>query len=166
MSQDKEEPSLKTKFSVAYFPKIKDLYPWQAQVVEICQRAPTLQCHWYWGPIIGKTAMTRYLIENHNAFLAYPLASQIRAVVKNPACYILVINPPYAQSKRIPYDEISNVIDGAIMHIKKEVLLRDPIHVFVFSNHPPEREKMPERKWHIQNIQTIDQVPAPPPPLV
>lgn len=148
-------------------PLITTLYPWQKQVVDICATAPTTTCHWYWGPIIGKTALARYLIENHHAYVVRePVASQIRAVVKKPECNIFVFHPAYANSKRIPYGEITNVMDGPVFFSKDKQVFRERIHAFVFSNHPPEKDKISDWKWHIEHITAPDQEPNPYPESV
>lgn len=157
MSEEKETVRV---FPVALFPEITNPYPWQRQVIDICSRVPTTTCHWYYGPIIGKSSLVRHLLTHYKAQLA-STPSHVRAILAKTDCKILIIHPTYANRTRIPYAEISNAIDGAMIATRKGTVVRAPVHVFVISNHPPDTKMLSDWKWHIQNITSTDQVPDP-----
>lgn len=147
------------KFPVASGLKITELYPWQKQVIEICSREPTTTCHWYWGPIIGKTALAHYLVDQLNAFIIRSQATKlIRQSIGKDRCKILIFHPTFA-IRRVPYEAITHAMDGALVINDKGMARLNPPHVFVFSNHPPDREKISEWKWHVQHISSPEQEP-------
>lgn len=159
MSQTTPEDS---RLSAALRPKISELYPWQKQVVEICNTAPTTTCHWYWGPVIGKTALAHFLADHYGAYVVRDQSTaSIRKVLQRPDCKVLVVHPCYG-SKTVPYGAITNAMDGCLMNLRGTgPQFRNAPHVFVLSNHPPNRAKLSEWKWHVQHISTTQQEPDP-----
>jgi hypothetical protein len=132
-----------------------NLYPWQQRVVDICKTTPTTCCHWYYGPIIGKSTLAKYLAVNHGAYVVGTTPSDMRRALQKADCKILIIHPAYSQAKGIPYTEICAAIDGVTLHSQSQITRRQLVHVIVLSNHPPQLEKLSEWKWHVEHIPSV-----------
>lgn len=157
-----------TPFIIIGFPKpvkvIDPTYWWQKEILEILKTEPDDRTiYWYWSEKgkVGKTSFCKYLSVKHNAIALSGKAADMRNGVidfaktngTTPELVCIPI-PRSFDSTYLSYEGIENIKDMYFYSGKYEggMVCGNPPHLFVFSNHPPNEEKMSEDRWVIRNI--------------
>lgn len=151
------------KYQGRDLPKEEDLYDWQKFIVDLISKpADDRHVYWFYEPEgnSGKTKFGKYLcFHNPNVCLttATKSADILTSVNDHFNVYILDF-PRTLGSDYCPYTAIEQLKNGFITDakLKKEarIVMFDPPHVIIFSNHPPERSKLSRDRWQVYNIYT------------
>jgi len=136
-------------------------YDWQKQIIEIIEEEPDeRKVYWFWSKEgkKGKSSFAKYLVAKKAAlFFEEGKKADIMKLIfdadmdnKN----IVVIDIPRANGNNVSYKSIESIKNGMIYSSKYEggYKLFNPPHLIVFSNEPPELEKLSEDRWNIFNI--------------
>lgn len=137
---------------------------WQTEIINIVKKEPDDRTiYWYWSKKgnIGKTTFCKYLTIK---FDALPLAGK-GADVRNgiveyektnndtPELVVFPIPRSY-NSEYLSYEALENIKDMYFYSGKYEgkPICGNPPHLIVFSNHPPDTERMSVDRWKIMEI--------------
>lgn len=141
---------------------IKDLYPWQQQIVDIVKQEPDDRTvYWVWSAegCKGKTSLIKYLVVNHDALVVGGKVSDISNSLHNyreeKEYYPELICINLARDARnLSYKGIEAVKDGLVTNTKYECrqhVFNSP-HVIVFANNLPNFEMLSKDRWKIINL--------------
>lgn len=142
------------------------LRPWQVLVVqELRQPASDRKILWLWEEEgnIGKTALAKYICTHFKAIYLNGKGSDakyaVASFVKNKRLDVVVFGYPRSASEYVSYGCIEEIKDGIFFSSKYEsgMVMYDSPHVVVFSNMPPDTEKMSKDRWDVRNIRTMGQ---------
>lgn len=147
------------------FPKplklITNLYPWQQNIKDICLTEPDDRTiNWYWEPIgnIGKTQFIKYMIFHHKVLYCckgkYADIINLAFNQDMNETDVVMFNLPKEDKAKISYSALECIKDGLICNTKFETgskIFNSP-HVFVFSNFPPDTEKLSKDRWNIVEL--------------
>lgn len=130
---------------------------WQFEIEKICETEPDDRTvHWYWDAKgkSGKTTLCRYLTRK---FGAVQLEGQKKDILFCAATYesnIYLYDLERPMEDFVSYASIEKIKNGYYMcaKYKSRPVDRDPPHVFIFANFPPDSTKLSEDRWHIVNI--------------
>lgn len=136
---------------------IKDLFPWQARVRDICLTPPNdRDIFWIWEKVgnRGKTQFCKYMAVKHGATVLGNGAFKdiAMALPKNPK--IVLFNLTRDLEERINYSALEAIKDGLVFSSKYEShtkVFNSP-HVIVFANFAPRLESMSADRWKIQQL--------------
>lgn len=140
----------------------EDLYYWQKEIEEIVKKEPDDRTiHWYWGEgNVGKTSFCKYLTVHHGAICIGGKLDDIKNGIMEYQLAndgflpkLILFNIPKSQV-HVSYAgiEISKDLYFYSPKYKGGMVCGNPPHIFVFSNKPPEEEKLSGDRWHIHNI--------------
>lgn len=141
---------------------------WQKEIVDLVQTEPDERSiYWFWETAggIGKTVLCKYLTKKHGAIcLGGKCADMKNGIVdyvkNNGVCpEIIVVNIPRDQEEYVSYQGMEAVKDMYFYSGKYEggqVCGPNP-HLIVFANFEPQRDRLSEDRWKVQEIS------APPP---
>lgn len=142
---------------------ISILRPWQLELEKLlvgpCDNDRLI--HWYWEPVgnVGKSAFCKYLIHKYKAiYIDEGKKSDLMNIIFNVKVInsksIVCIDIPRDNGNKCSYKSLESIKTGTICNTKYETgsrIFNSP-HVVVFSNLPPEEERMSADKWHIVEI--------------
>lgn len=136
---------------------INPTYEWEQNILNIIKEDPDdRKIFWYWSKEggRGKTQFAKYLAANHNAV---PLDGKKNDILYCAAMfysdiYTLILSRD--QEHYVSYDALEKIKDGFFMCAKYESkpIVRNPPHVFVFANFPPEESRMSSDRWVITQL--------------
>ena len=142
---------------------INVLRPWQLELEKLLVGPCTNDrlIHWYWEPVgnVGKSAFCKYLIHKYKAiYIDEGKKSDLMNIIFNVKVInsksIVCIDIPRDNGNKCSYKSLESIKTGTICNTKYETgsrIFNSP-HVVVFSNLPPEEERMSADKWHIVEI--------------
>ncbi len=120
------------------------------------------EIHWYWEPEggWGKSILTKYMIDCMGAIVVsgackdalHGVADWIRTNEAGPR--IIVFDIPRCNAGHVSYQAIEAIKNGAFFSGKYEsgmVRFNSP-HVIIFSNEPPEYEKLSNDRWVVKRL--------------
>lgn len=139
--------------------EIEEPYGWQLDVVKIIESKPDKRTiHWYWEPNgnVGKTTLCKYLVVKHDALMLTGKSSDMYHMIsKFPnKRKLIIIDCPRSSQDYINYGAIEQIKNGLIFSGKYEgcQLVFNSPHVIVFSNQPPDYNKMSNDRWNVVEI--------------
>lgn len=154
--------NLKAKYQGQDLPKKEDLYPWQKEILEICLSTNSDRLvHWYWEPTggVGKSTFAKYLAWHHGDTVCVTTASKSADILtcanENYQSYVFdfprTLGPTFC-----PFNAIEQLKNGMISDAKLKKECRNIItwkaNVVIFSNHPPDTDKLSSDKWRIVEL--------------
>lgn len=135
-------------------------YPWEQEIIKIIETEPDDRfIYWYYDLIggVGKTSFAKYLSAKYNAI---PLDGRKNDILYTAAEYEsdVYIYIPSRTIEHFSYDSLEKVKDGFFMCAKYESkpIVRNPPHVFVFANRPPDLTTISTDKWIVREITKVD----------
>lgn len=142
---------------------ISVLRPWQLELEKLlvgsCDNDRLI--HWYWESIgnVGKSAFCKYLIHKYKAiYIDEGKKADLMNIIFNVEVInsksIICIDIPRDNGNKCSYKSLESIKNGIICNTKYETgsrIFNSP-HVVVFSNLPPEEDRMSADKWHIVEI--------------
>lgn len=142
---------------------ITDLYPWQVDALRaVSNSASPRTIFWFWENTgnTGKSSFCKYLCYHHNAvYIDEGKKSDIINVIYNikniNSKSIIVIDIPRDNGNNVSYKAIESIKNGVIMNTKYETGMRlfNSPHIMIFSNLPPNEEKLSSDRWYIKKIE-------------
>lgn len=138
---------------------VNELYPWQKEIVDICQEIPDDRTiHWIWESDgnKGKSALVKYLVVNHHGMIVSGKSADIKyqlATADLPPDIIL-FDIPRNKANHVNYnalEEIKNGLFSSTKYESKMVLIPSP-HIFCFANFEPNYEAMSMDRWKITKL--------------
>lgn len=148
---------------------IKDLYPWQKRVVEIIEEDPSDRTiYWFWEKTgnVGKSALCKYLVVNHNALIVSGKASDVKYMIvkyhEKHKVYpeLIVYDIPRSCENYISWCGIEEIKNGLFASTKYEcemVVMNSP-HLICFANFKPDKEIISKDRWDITNLDGYDDI--------
>lgn len=135
----------------------ENLYPWQITILEILKSEPDDRTiHWYWDEkgCGGKTTFCKFLTRK---FGAIPLEGKKNDVLYCAAEFesnLYLYDIERSLEDFVSYGAIEKIKNGYYMCAKYESkpIDRNPPHVFVFANFPPDEDKLSKDRWNIVKI--------------
>lgn len=151
---------------------INELRPWQQSIVDLSLDEPNDRTiNWIYDPEgnMGKTVFSKYMFSKHDAIIATgggvkDIACLIAGLVKNGRDLnkktTFIFNFPRS-TDNVSYPAIESVKDGLMTSTKYEssTLVFNCPHVFIFSNEPPETNKLTKDRWNIFCIKNNELIP-------
>lgn len=141
---------------------IKELYPWQQEILNIFHTEPDdRKIYWFWEDEgnIGKTQFIKYMVMKYQVlFCSGGKYSDIMNLVFNQdmdECTGVFFDIPRANAGRISYTSLESIKNGMVCNTKYEtgVKIFNSPHVFVFANFPPDApEKLSNDRWVITEL--------------
>jgi len=138
---------------------IKDsqLYNWQKEIIEIIKKEPDdRHIYWFWEPIgkIGKTQFSKYLSYWYNAIPILGKKTDCLFVASEYDAPIYIFNYPRDMENSVNYNVLETLKDGYYMVGKYEgkPVIRNPPHIIIFANWPPNMEKLSKDRWKVTEI--------------
>jgi hypothetical protein len=130
---------------------------WQFKIEEICKTEPDDRTiHWYWEPIgkTGKTTLARYLTRKYKAIPLEGKKNDVLYCAAQHKSKIYIYDLERTMENYISYGSIEKIKNGYYMcsKYKSEPIDRNPPHVFVFANFPPDKTALSEDRWDIVKI--------------
>lgn len=158
----KDETSIGRKWQ---FPKplklINPTYNYQIEILDIISKEPDeRKVYWYWesNGNVGKSSFTKYLVVKHNAMF---IDEGKKADIMK-ACFdydfnrynVVVIDIPRDNGNKVSYKSIESIKNGCIFSSKYESGFKafNSPHLIVFSNFPPEMDKLSMDRWVVNEI--------------
>lgn len=139
--------------------KEEELYEWQKDVFNLIKGPRNNRTiNWYWEKKgnVGKTAFTRFLGIKHNACIIQKgkYADIMNHVYMSKNVKVFIIDVPRSSGNSVSYNALESIKSGIIFNSKYETGQKfiNPPHVIVFSNEPPELEKLSKDRWNIIEI--------------
>jgi len=131
-----------------------NMYPWQKNIIKIIESEPDDRTiHWYWEPngCSGKTTFSKYLTRK---FDAVPLEGKKNDILYCAAEFesdIYIYDIERSLEEFVSYGAIEKIKNGYYMCAKYESkpIDRNPPHVIIFANFPPDIEKLSKDRWNI-----------------
>ena len=142
---------------------IKDLYPWQSEIVEIVKKEPDDRIiYWIYEKKgnVGKSALVKYLAFHHNALVVSGKGSDMKYLcVKFKETYgdypeLIILDIPRSCENYISWSGIEEVKNGCFASTKYEcemVLMNSP-HILCFANFKPNMNLISRDRWSIKRI--------------
>ena len=137
----------------------EQLYPWQSKIVELIQTEPDDRTiNWFWESkgAIGKSALVRYLVINHNALLVAGKGADIKFLIcgqKQPPD-IIIYDIPRTAERYLDYCALEEIKNGVFCSSKYEskMYVMNPPHILCFANFGPDIEALSEDRWNVINL--------------
>lgn len=136
-------------------------YGWFEEIDKILLTEPNRRhVIWCWSKQggVGKSHVTEYLVVKRNAvFLSkgkYPDIINIMFKTDMSNKHIVVFDLPRNNGNKISYDAVEAIKNGLICNTKFETGYKrfKPPHVLIFSNQPPDEEKLSADRWIIRRL--------------
>lgn len=143
---------------------IKDLYPWQKDIIKIIEQEPDdRKIYWFWSAEgnVGKTALCKYLTVKHDAITLSGKAADIKNgiaqyyIKKGETPNLIVVNIPKSFNKEyLSYEGLENIKDMYFYSGKYEgtMICGNCPHLIVFSNEEPDFSKMSSDRFVVQEL--------------
>jgi len=141
---------------------IKVLKPWQADLEKLLLVEPEdRKIIWVYENKgkVGKSAFSKYLIHTYDSlYITEGKKSDIINMVYNYVLFkslnIVILDVPRDNKNNISYKSLEEIKNGIICNTKYETGCKviNPPHIIVFSNYPPETEKLSLDRWDIYEI--------------
>lgn len=151
-------------FPKSLFRKVKviqedQLYPWQQDIVNECEKEPDDRTiNWIWEDIgnVGKSALVKYLCIHCNAFLISGKSADIKYQIASAEFPpdVIVYDIPRTAKGYINYTALEEVKNGVFCSSKYEskmCIIPTP-HVFCFANFAPDLSVMSKDRWNIIDL--------------
>lgn len=144
---------------------VDEPYGWQKEVLEILERPiDNRKVFWFWSEKgnIGKSALVRFLVIKHKAFLvgnkAADMKSALATVAKEKKIEmptLIMMDVPRTCSDYVSYQGIEEIKNGIFFSPKFEsgmVCMNSP-HFIVFANVEPKYEQLSADRWVVKHIE-------------
>jgi len=137
-------------------------YDWQQDILDMLETEPHRRTiHWIWDPEgnSGKSFLTRYIHWKFDTIIVNGKQSDVFNGIKT---YIdktqnspkaVIIDIPRTNKEYVCYGTMEKIKDGLMYSGKYEggVIELLPVHLIVFANFEPDKEKMSIDRWNIVN---------------
>jgi len=155
------------KYSNFYEPEeqlelLTEFKPWMLDIIKyIVEPANKRIVNWYWEPIggTGKSSFCKYLCSKYNAIYIdegkkSDLLNIIFNVKKLNSKSVICIDIPRDNGNNCSYKAIEQIKNGMICNTKYETGMRlfNSPHVVIFSNFPPDTDKLSADRWNVVEI--------------
>lgn len=143
---------------------ITSLYPWQQQIVNICETEPDDRTiYWIWEKTgnRGKSALVKYILTKFNAISVSNKAGDMKyGIVKHNETnfvypdIVLIDIPRSVNMDFLSYTGIEEIKNGCFFSTKYEsscIVMPNP-HVFIFSNEGPDLRQLSKDRWKIIDL--------------
>lgn len=146
---------LKKPLKILSDDKLKD---WQKEIIEIVKKEPDdRKIYWYWEETggIGKTTFSKYLSHHYGAIPVEGKKNDILFCAANFEADIYIFDFERSMEEYISYGGIEKIKNGYYMCAKYESkpIVRNPPHIFIFANFPPETKMLSLDRWVIKYIE-------------
>jgi len=144
---------------------IKDLYPWQKEVMDIITRDPDDRTiYWFWDGegCKGKTALSKYICAEYRDSALYLQGKTTDAkfgvanFVKEKGRYpeIVIFGFPRGKEQYVSYDAMESIKDGIFFSGKYEsgMVLGNSPHLIVMANFPPDYSQLSTDRWVVRRL--------------
>lgn len=138
---------------------LKNLRPWQQEVVDIIKEEPDDRTiHWFHEDVggIGKSALVKYLCVKHEAVLVSGKGADIKYQISSYeiAPELIIMDIPRSNLNYVNYGAIEEVKNGCFASSKYESKMcnMNCPHILCFANEPPDVNKMSLDRWDIINL--------------
>lgn len=140
---------------------LDQLYPWQRRLYDICKQEPDDRTiYWVWEHTgnVGKTAFSKFLSHKMGAV---PLEGKKNDILYCAATFesdIYIYDLERSMEEFVSYASIEKIKNGYFMVAKYESkpIIRNPPHVFIFANFPPDMSKLSLDRWNIIDLNDYD----------
>lgn len=137
-----------------------ELREWQQQVVDICDSvADDRTVWWFWSKVgmVGKTSIVKYVcakMGNKALLVGGGEKDVLHACTEMKETLEVVFWNTCKDDTEISYKTIEKLKDGLWFSGKYESGMTNinPVHVIVFSNRPPQLDKLSEDRWKIVKL--------------
>lgn len=141
----------------------EQLYPWQAEIVTLCEQEPNDRTiYWYWDKIgnIGKSQLVRYLCVHHKALMVSGKGADMKYLcVKYNEKHgvfpsVLIFDIPRSAANYVSYTGMEEIKNGCFASTKYEcdMVVMNPPHMICFANFEPEYETMSQDRWVVTHL--------------
>jgi len=140
---------------------IANLYPWQKKIEDLLLTEPDgRSIHWYYEETgnIGKSAFCKYMAVTHNTLVIQGgKLGDIMNIIFNTNMHMtdaVIIDVPRNNTNNVSYNSIECILNGMITNTKYETGRKvfNPPHVVIFSNYPPDKNKLSNDRWKITHL--------------
>lgn len=141
--------------------EVDEPYGWQLSIMEILSKKPDKRIiNWLWEPNgnVGKSTFCKYLVVKHNAIMLTGKSQDMFNALKQcKSKRLIIVDTPRSQQDFINYGALEQIKNGLVFSGKYEScqLVFNTPHLIVFSNEPPDYEKMSQDRWNVIDIRTI-----------
>jgi len=134
---------------------------WATDLIEISKSPPDKRkVYWRWSREggVGKSDFTKYMVVEHNClFLSSGKYADIINIIFNSdtnSYNTVIIDLPRNNGNKLSYSAIEAIKNGLICNTKYETGNKyfNPKHIIIFSNEPPETDKLSADRWDIMEI--------------
>jgi len=132
---------------------------WNEWLINTIQTRPDNRTiNWIWSSTgkLGKTSMTRYLVDKHNAqFCSGGKYSDIMNLIYHTdmdRCKVVIFTLPKSSRNNISYSALESIKDGLVSNMKSYAngsKIFNPPHVIVFANFEPDSNELMPDRWNI-----------------
>lgn len=137
-----------------------ELKDWQKELYEIYKNEPDNRTiHWIYdnNGCGGKTTLAKWLLQRHNdiTYISATKSADILTCV-NDTSKLFIIDIPRCSGEFCPYNALEQIKNGLVCDskLKKESrqLMFEPPHIFVFSNHMYDKNKLSKDRMKLITI--------------
>lgn len=139
--------------------KFEQMYDWELEIINIIEKeADDRKIYWYWDEMggCGKTSFCKYLVIKHDAiYVKGKKGDMLYVAAQFPDSNIVLIDLSRTVEERVPYEAIEDLKNGLYMSGKYEssFIVRNPPHMFIFANFPPDEKALSKDRWQIREIE-------------
>jgi len=137
------------------------LYAWQTDILTIVKEpVDPRKIYWFWESegCTGKSTIAKHICMNYQALSVGGKGNDIKYAVatylENRDLDVLIYDVPRNIGNVISYSSIEEIKNGCMFNNKYESGMRifNSPHIIIFSNFPPELEKLSSDRWIVQHI--------------
>lgn len=134
-----------------------ELYKWQTEILDIVTQEPhDRKIYWYWEAKggIGKTTFAKYLSAYHGAVPVEGCKNDILYCCATFPSDTYIFDFERSMEDYISWGAIEKIKNGYYMCAKYESkpIVRNPPHVIIFANFPPDLDKLSKDRWVVNKI--------------
>lgn len=136
-------------------------YSYQKFILDIIKEKPDNRTiYWFYNKDgnVGKTTLSKYMSHHFNAINIDGNKKDILYAAAEAKSYIYLIDLPRSSKNHVSYTGIEAIKNGYYFSGKYEskMIIRNPPHVFIFSNYLPEIKNLSLDRWQIYEIYKND----------
>lgn len=140
------------------------LYPWQQSLMNLLAGEPDdRDIFWIWESTgrTGKTTFLKWLMRFHEAIPLEGKKNDILHCAAEHESELYVYDMERSLEQFVSYASIEKIKNGSYMSGKYEgaVVDRNPPHLVIFANFPPEMSKLSLDRWQVYEIESLELVP-------
>lgn len=140
------------------------LYPWQQSIMNLMGDEPDDRTiFWVWEATgrTGKTTFLKWLMRFHEAIPLEGKKGDILHIAAEHESELYVYDMERSLEQFVSYASIEKIKNGSYMSGKYEgkIVDRNPPHLLIFANFPPELAKLSADRWEVYEIENLELVP-------